>query len=452
MTRFALALLLSLACATASAADCADPARARLPEQGFAVAAARNLPSLVRIVVLRPPAQEDEFEIPGFFLSALPQPPTPDMRGQPERVFASGFLLSADGRIASSAHTVAGAQEVWVLLADGRRLPARIAGVDRRSDVALLKVDAAGLPAVRTGDSAALCPGDWVGALGVPFGFENSVSAGVVSAYPRVLAGGPGIPLIQTDVALNPGSSGGPLFDARGEVIGMNSMIYSDTGIYIGVSFAIPIHTVLAVVADLEAGRPQRGAIGTRLQPVSAELAEAFGLDKPRGALVVSVQPGSSAEQAGLRAGDILLGSGGDETAYDVEERIAQSRPGQPLRLRVWRAGAQSELRVRVAGAAPAAADAPAARTTESRLGLTLGVAPAGGGLPAGVYVDSATGSSLLAGIEPGDRITALNGQPVTSVAAFDGALAAAGDSAVLALLVHRGAASMYLPVRRIRR
>jgi serine protease Do len=451
VTRFAFAFLLWFAC-TAQAADCADPLRVRSPDPGFAAAAARNLPSLVRVVVVRSPAQqEDELDIPGFFLSALPLPASGE-RGQAERIFASGFVLSADGRIATSAHTVAGAQEVWVMLEDGRRLPARVAGLDRRSDVALLKIDAADLPAVHTGDSRELCPGDRVGALGVPFGFEHSVSAGVISAYPRVLAGGPGVPLIQTDVALNPGSSGGPLFDARGDVIGMNSMIYSDTGIYIGVSFAIPIRTVLAVVADLASGRRQRGAIGARLQPVSADLAEAFGLDAARGALVVSVQAGGPAEQGGLRTGDIVLRASADESAHEVEERIARTRPGDVLRLLVWRAGVQRELRLRAGEALASAVPAPPPRPPETRLGLTLASAAAVGGLPAGVYVDATSGSALLAGIEPGDRISALNGQPVASPAAFDAALAAAGERPVLALLVHRGAASMYLAVRRVAR
>lgn len=368
-----------------------------------------------------------------------------------ERSTSSGFIISADGFVLSSAHAVFDAHQTWVTLSDGRRFQATVIGLERSSDVALLKVDAQGLPVAPLAPAAGVCPGDWVAALGAPFGFEQTVTVGVVSAYPRFLLGGAGMPLIQTDAVLNPGSSGGPLFDARGLVVGMNSMIFSSSGIYIGVSFTLPIDRVLRIAADLRSGRA-RGYVGLRTQPVTPELAQAFGLAGPGGALVTRVTAAGPAERAGLRSGDILLSVDGVAIAspFQLEDLFAAARPGSSLALQVWRDGTLQRMTV---GAAAAPRDPLPATSTptlgQGRLGLEFAPAVSVSGMAAGVHVESASGAGLLAGIEPGDRITAVNGQPVASAADFDAALQAAGSGKAVALLVTRGTAQVYIPVMR---
>ena len=345
---------------------------------------------------------------------------------------------------------------MWVELADGRRLPAGVVGFDLRDDVALLKIDAPGLPFVRVAPDDPLCAGDWVAALGSPFGFDYTVSAGVISTYPRFLPGDNGVPLIQTDVAVNPGSSGGPLFNAEGSVVGMNSMLYSDTGIYMGLSFAVPIGRVLRVAAELQkAGTPRRPDLGIRMQPVSPGLAQAFGLDSARGALVIIVKPGSEADRAGIRGGDIVLSVNGKraESRGDLEDEFGRARAGDWLAVEVWRQRAGRVFKLHVADAgteAPRAAPQRPPRN-EPRLGLVLATAGTAGLAP-GAYVEQATGSGLLAGIEAGDRITAVNDMPVIDIAGFDAALAVAGDASIIALRVSRGSVAIYIAVRRIGR
>ncbi|MBG9390217.1 trypsin-like peptidase domain-containing protein [Caenimonas aquaedulcis] len=438
----------ALFAAPASASD--DPCAVPRPPgatRSFSAAAARTAPAVVSVLVIRPRRVDSVFGGPDR------TPPFPD--APLERSFASGFILSPDGFVATSAHVVFDARETWIAMADGRRLQARVAGFDRDADVALLKVEASGLPAAPLEPQRRVCPGEWVAAMGAPFGFEHTVTAGVVSAYPRFLPGGSVLPLIQTDVAINPGSSGGPLFTSDGAVVGMNSLIYSDNGIFAGVSFALPADQVLRIVSRIRAGRSRRAELGVVTQPVTADLARAFGLGETGGALVVKVAPGSAAEAAGLRSGDVLVATGSRRTAShaQIEEEFSALKPGESLALRLWRGEAMSTVRVHAQAARTQADASPTARTApEIRLGLGLAPAGATAGLPAGVYVDDVVGSSLLAGIEPGDRITAVNGIPVATASEFDAALRAAADKPTVALLVERGGVASYVPVDRLGR
>lgn len=375
-----------------------------------------------------------------------------------ERSSASGFVIDPQGYILTSAHAVRDAREVWISLPSQRRLPASVVGQDRHTDVAVLKVDAQDLPAVSIGQVTALCPGEWVVAVGAPFGFEQSVAAGVVSAYPRFMPGGT-VPMIQTDVALNPGSSGSPLFNQRGEVVGINSMVYSSTGGYVGISFALPIDIAMRVATEIRAtGKVTRGQIGARVQPVTPELARAFGLDKPLGALVVRVDPASAASAAGLRVGDIVLSAnGGAPVSYvALQERVASARPGERLDIQVWRSRAFRRLAIAVVEEAvqPSSAAAESAPALEDRLGLSLaeGASKDSGRASStspGLHVVSADGSSARAGVQPGDRVLAINEISVSGIPGFDAALAGLRRDAPVALLVMRGTTVRYLPVGR---
>jgi serine protease Do len=441
------ALALGLAATAAGAGACTT---VPLPPEGFAAAVGRNAAAIVQVVVLRggrdPMEDAEGFE---FFrpLQGLPLPAGEAV----ERTFSSGFFIDPDGLLLASAHAVFDAREIWVVTRDGKRLRAGVAGLDRQRDVALLKVDAQGMPVVHAG-AAPPCPGGWVVAVGTPFGFEDTVTAGVVSAYPRYLHGSR-VPLIQSDVVLNPGSSGGPLFDASGALVGMSTMIFSSSGIYVGVSFALPVGELMRVADALRRGGMRTGGIGVHTQPLDADLARAFRLDTQRGALVTRVDPEGPAAAAGLRAGDVILGLvRGESLAYtELEGRFAASRPGSTVELQVWRDGQLVRLRTRIgpgsADPLPPLAAHPAAEEVRLGLGLVV-VTRAVPGMAPGLYVDSATGSALLAGIERGDRIVAVGSTPVATSSDFDAALAHAGDP--VALLVARGASMVYLPVARI--
>lgn len=454
----AASVILAASCGAASlpaqgAVEPCGAGRSGSPAQpDFAAAAARNAAAVVNVVVMRKPwSQEDDAAGIDYF----PPLSGADALGSAglARSGSSGFVLEPDGHVVVSAHAVHAAHEIWVLTADGRRHLATLLGFDRRTDVALLKIQASGLATVSLDPASRLCPGGRVAAIGSPFGFDHSVTAGVVSAHPRFLPGSGSIPWIQTDVALNPGSSGGPLLDPAGAVVGMNSMIYSASGIYVGVSFALPIDRVLRVVAALRAaGRADLGDIGAETQPVTAELALAFGLERARGALVVQVAPDGPAAKAALRSGDVILSINGVdlEPDSDIDGMVGGWRSLGPVAIRFWRGarvhassiGAVREPQAR-------AAVAPGPPREETRLGLDLTLpAPAGKAL-AGVVVDAASGSGLLAGIEAGDRIVAVNGAPVANIADFDAALAGLQDLQVVALLIQRGGVAVYLPVRR---
>src|SRR5215510_4356765 len=274
--------------------------------------------------------------------------------GAPRHGMGSGFIVSADGYILTNAHVVADATNVTVKLSDRRELKAKVVGADRRTDVALLKVEATGLPTVKLGDPKSVKPGEWVVAIGSPFGLENSVTAGVVSATGRALPDSSYVPFIQTDVAVNPGNSGGPLFDMAGEVIGINSQIFTHTGGYQGVSFAIPIDVALNVKNQLVAhGRVVRGQLGVTVQEVSQDLASSFGMKTATGALVSSVGKNSPAERAGLRPGDVILQIDGVpvEHSGELARRIAETKPGTRTTLAVWRDGSTKDLAATIAEA-----------------------------------------------------------------------------------------------------
>src|SRR5438128_3295409 len=302
------------------------------------------------------PGMEDE-EVLEFFRRFIPRQPGPGQPGpgpsprSESRSLGSGFIISQDGYVLTNAHVVEGADEITVKFTDKREFKAKVIGADKRTDIPLIKIDATGLPAVRFGDPAKLKVGEWVVAIGSPFGFENTVTAGIVSAKGRSLPQENFVPFIQTDVAINPGNSGGPLFNLRGEVVGINSQIYSRPGGFMGLSFAIPADVALDVQKQLkEFGRVARGRIGVVIQEVSKELAESFGLSRPAGALVNQVEKGGPAEKAGVEAGDIILKFDGKSVSNSSElPRIGGStKPGNKATLEGWRKGVTREITVTV--------------------------------------------------------------------------------------------------------
>ncbi len=381
-------------------------------------------------------------------------PPAP--RGYAERTLGSGFIISEDGYILTNAHLVADIDEALVRLVDKRQFNAKVIGVDERTDVALIKIDATNLRAVTVGDPTKLEVGEWVAAIGSPFGFENSVTAGIVSAKGRVVPGESEVPFIQTDVAVNPGNSGGPLFNLRGEVVGINSMIYSASGGYMGLSFAIPIDVAIKVADQLRThGRVVRGRLGVRIQEVTAELAAAFKLESAVGALVVAVEPGSPADEAGLRPGDVILKVDGTsvESSGDLVRLIAGTAPGTTIRLALWRRGNVTGVTVTVgeliaepSGVGPAPED-----TRPNRLGLVLAEPTPGQrrtlGSKGGLLVRSVSGPALKAGIEEGDVIVAINDTQTDRLEDFDDVLAEASAQGTVALLVWRRGDLLYVAV-----
>jgi serine protease Do len=373
----------------------------------------------------------------------------------PARGEGSGFVISADGYILTNAHVVDDAQQVTVRMTDRREYRAKIVGVDRRTDVAVLKIDAQDLPAVRFGEPEGLKAGEWVIAIGSPFGFENSVTAGIVSATARSL-GDAYTPFIQTDVAVNPGNSGGPLFNLRGEVVGINSQIYSRSGGYQGVSFAIPIDVAINVKDQLVAtGHVQRGRIGVTIQEVNQTLADSFKLSRPRGALVSLVEEDGPADDAGLKPGDVILAVDGKaiERSSELPPLIAAIKPGRQASLTVWRDKSERKVRIKVGELedepAVAASNAPADSST-GKLGLA--VRPLTGNerqrldTAGRLVVEAADGPAAIAGVERGDVILAVNGMPVDSMGEYRSAVDASG--ATVALLIQRGDAQIYVPVR----
>jgi serine protease Do len=320
-------------------------------DQGTAVVNISTTQAVRRPAIPQLPNIEDE-EVLEFFRRFIPrqQPPGPGARPEP-RSLGSGFIISADGYILTNAHVVEGAEEINVRFTDKREYKAKVIGSDKRTDVALIKIEASGLPAVRFGDASKLKVGEWVVAIGSPFGFENSVTAGIVSAKGRSLPQENFVPFIQTDVAINPGNSGGPLFNMRGEVVGINSQIYSRTGGFMGLSFAIPIDVALDVQRQLrERGRVSRGRIGVVIQEVTRDIATSFGLDRPRGALINSVEKGSPADKAGFEATDIITRFDGKavEGSSDLPRIVGATRPGSQVPVEVWRKGASRTLTVTV--------------------------------------------------------------------------------------------------------
>jgi len=381
--------------------------------------------------------------------------PTPEARPTPRQGVGSGFIVSPDGYILTNAHVVADAVEVTVRTPDKREFRAKVIGADRRTDVALVKIDARDLPSVRIGDTSRLKVGEWVAAIGSPFGLENTVTAGIVSAKSRALPSEGYVPFIQTDVAINPGNSGGPLFNMAGEVVGINSQIYSRTGGFMGLSFAIPIEVAMKIKDDLlKYGKVQRGRLGVTIQPVTRELAESFGLDRARGALVSAVEPGSPAEKAGIRSGDIILAVDGRPVAesIDLPRIIGETRPGAATTLQLWRTGATREVSATVAEW-PAERVASAGGESAPQTGkLGLAVRPLTDAerkslqIDGGVMVEAAEGPAAQAGVRPGDVILALNNENVDSI--DDLRRLAEKSKGSVALLVKREDTRIYLPIR----
>ena len=379
-------------------------------------------------------------------------------QGMPERGMGSGFIVSNDGYILTNAHVVAEADDVTVRLTDRREFAAKVIGFDPRSDVALIKIEAKDLPTVRIGDPAQVRPGEWVLAIGSPFGLDNSATAGIVSATSRAVGGEDNyVPFIQTDVAVNPGNSGGPLFNLRGEVIGMNSMIFSRTGGYMGLSFAIPIDVANDVREQLiKTGHVVRGRIGVAVQDVNAQLAQSFGLDRPHGALVSAVEKDSPAAKAGVKAGDVILAVNGHDIdrVGDLRNQVSQTTPGSTADLRVWRDGKESTLKAQVAELEEKEPVRTAARQGGGDETARLGIAvrpltrdekeqvETEGSL----VVEEVSGPAAVAGLQPGDIILGVNGKPVTSVQQLRGAVKS--QQTTVALLVERGNAQVFIPIR----
>lgn len=378
-----------------------------------------------------------------------------EMEQPPERGEGSGFVITADGYILTNAHVVADADEVQVMFSDKRELPAKVIGIDETSDVAVIKVDASGLPTLAIGNAEALKVGEWVIAIGSPFGFDHTVSAGVVSAKTRSLPNGGYVPFIQTDVAINPGNSGGPLLNLRGEVVGMNSQIYSHNGGYMGLSFAIPIDVAMNIEEQLvRFGKVTRGRLGVVVQTISQELAQSFGLATPAGALVSQVQPGTPAALAGIRSGDVIKRVGGKpiEDSAALSRLIAEQTPGEVVTVEIVRGGKTETLKVAI-GEAPSeqlAENAAGGTTAPGRLGVVVRPLDEATrqALKAdhGVLVEQAGGAAAKAGIRAGDIILAVNTEPVATPDQLAAILDKAPDR--VALLVHRDDADIYIPVK----
>ncbi len=386
-----------------------------------------------------------------------PRQNRPEQEAQPRGV-GSGFILSADGFIMTNAHVVEGADEVMVTLTDKREFKARIVGADKRTDVAVVKIQATGLPAVKVGDVSRLRVGEWVMAIGSPFGLENTVTAGIVSAKQRDT--GDYLPFIQTDVAINPGNSGGPLINMRGEVVGINSQIYSRSGGFMGISFAIPMDEAMRVSDQLRSsGRVSRGRIGVQIAPVTKEVAESIGLGKAQGVLVRGVEEASPAEKAGIEAGDIITRFDGKpiEKPADLPRAVGNTKPGSQVALTVFRRGATKDLKVTVAEIEPekVAAAAPEKKAPTGKiahLGLSLSdlseAQKKEARVRAGVRVDTAVEAAARAGIREGDLILAVANAEVSSVQVFESLMARIDKTRPVSVLIRRGDEAQYVLIR----
>lgn len=392
---------------------------------------------------------------------ALPEVP----RDFESRSLGSGFVISADGYILTNAHVVDAADEVLVRLTDKREFKAKVIGVDKRTDVALIKIDAVNLPTVRLGDPNVLKVGEWVVAIGSPFGFDNSVTAGIVSAKGRSLPQENFVPFIQTDVAINPGNSGGPLFNMKGEVVGINSQIYSRSGGFMGISFAIPIDVAMDIQGQLRStGKVSRGRIGVVIQEVTQELAESFGLSKAQGAAVNAVEKGGPAEKAGIEPGDVILKFDGKTvtSSSDLPRVVGATRPGAKVSIQVWRKGVTKDLTV-VIGEIPdekiATRNGKSIKPAEAaanRLGLVVSELTAEQRrelkVNGGLVIEDIRGNAARADLRPGDIILALISRGVSTdvrtVDQFNRLLSQFEKSANVTLLVRRGEMQTFITIK----
>ena len=400
-----------------------------------------------------------------FFGMPLPPMPQPDRRGQrpapaPEqevpRGVGSGFIISGDGFILTNAHVIEGADEVYVRLTDKREFKAKVIGTDRRTDVALVKIEGNSLPKLTIGDSSRIRVGEWVIAIGSPFGLDNTVTAGIVSANARDT--GDYLPLIQTDVAVNPGNSGGPLINMRGEVVGINSQIYSRSGGYMGISFAVPIDEAMRIAEQLKtSGKVTRGRIGVQIGEVTKEVAESLGLPRAHGALVQRIEPGAPADKAGMEAGDIILRFNGTtiEKSTDLPRLVGRTAPGTRASVTVWRRGVTRDLNITVAEMEPEEIPVPEEKKPQSKtnaLGLAVTDLPESQkkemGLNSGVVVEVADGVAARAGLRAGDIILRLNNTDITSAQQFNTLVSRLERGRPAVLLVRRGDTSQFVPLR----
>ena len=384
--------------------------------------------------------------------------PAPQTEEEVPRGIGSGFLISADGTILTNAHVVDGADEVYVTLTDKREFKAKIIGADARTDVAVVKIEGVNLPRLPLGDSNKIRAGEWVIAIGSPFGLENSVSAGIISAKARDT--GDYMPLIQTDVAVNPGNSGGPLINMRGEVVGINSQIYSRSGGYMGISFAVPIDEAIRVSEQLKAsGKVTRGRIGVQIGEVAKEVAESLGLARAQGALVTRVEAGGPAEKAGLQEGDIIMKFNAItiDKATELPRLVGATKPGTKATLSVWRKGTARELMVNIA---EMEADKTSkkeekkskAEQNANSLGLTLSDLSDAQRkelkIDSGVMVDATEGAAARAGLRTGDIILRLNNADFKDVKQFNALVARLDPKKVASVLVRRGEVSQFIVIR----
>jgi len=437
-------------------------------QQGAAVVNISTTQQRQRRAQPQVPQLDEDDPMYEFFRRFIPRGPQgPQTPREPESSsLGSGFVVSADGYLLTNAHVVDSADEITVKFNDKREFKAKVIGADRRTDVALIKIEASGLQPVKFGDPTRLKVGEWVVAIGSPFGFENSVTAGIVSAKGRSLPQENFVPFIQTDVAINPGNSGGPLFNLRGEVVGINSQIYSRTGGFMGLSFAIPIDVAMDISTQLKsAGRVQRGRIGVVIQEVSKELADSFGLGKPSGALVNGVEKGGPAEKAGVETGDIILRFDGKQVAAsaDLPRIVGGTKPGSKVPMQVWRKGQTRDVSVtvgeipddRVAAARGAKPGAPKAEVAANRLGLV--VSDLGEDkrrdmrLQGGVLVDEVR-TAPRADIRQGDVIVSLTAKGATtelkSAKQFNDLLSSLDKGTTMTLQIRRGEANIFATIR----
>jgi serine protease Do len=372
----------------------------------------------------------------------------------PARGQGSGFIVSSEGIILTNAHVVRDAIEVTVKLTDRREFRAKVLGADPKTDVAVLKIEAKNLPVVTMGKVSNLRVGEWVLAIGSPFGFENTVTAGVVSAKGRSLPDDSAVAFIQTDVAVNPGNSGGPLFNTRGEVVGINSQIYSRSGGYQGLSFAIPIDLAEKIKNQIVAtGKVEHARLGVSVQEVNQAFADSFKLDKPEGALVSSVEGGTPADRAGLQPGDVIRKLNGQPvvSSGDLPAMIGLATPGDTVKIEIWRQGAARELTVQLANASDKSAQAASKKETTAKGKLGLALRPLqpeekqGTGVNGGMVVQQASGPSAMAGVQTGDVLISVNGIPATDIDQVRAAVAKSDRS--VALLIQRGRNKLFVPV-----
>ena len=423
----------------------------RLPD--FAQLVAREGGAVVNIQAVRERGEDEGSEDPFLEFFKRINPNSPDLSDDDNGTsanFGSGFIISPDGYILTNTHVIKGMTNIKVTLNDKRQYPAKLIGQDEKSDVALLKIQAQNLPTVKIGNPDELKSGEWVAAIGAPFGFENSVTSGIVSAKNRTLPDDGYMPFIQTDVAINPGNSGGPLFNLKGQVVGINSQIYSRSGGFMGISFAIPINVAMNVADQLKAtGKVERGQLGVVIQEVSYDLAKTFGLDKPTGALVAKVLAGSPAEQGGIKVGDIIRSVNGSEvrSSSDLPMTISSLKPNQTVKLGVWRKGQMHEVEIKLGTQGDIATKAE--RQSNSRgddvddfqfaaAGLTLIVNSNGN-----VVVSNAKGIAANAGLRRGDILLEVAGKTVHNQDEFNEAINSAGKN--IPLLVQRGNSNLFM-------